>query len=41
MDRDDIKELKENLISLGATYVVTEDEFQNMNKIKEILKVQA
>ncbi|CAB4017226.1 enoyl-[acyl-carrier- ] reductase, mitochondrial isoform X1 [Paramuricea clavata] len=37
-DRDNFEELKENLTSLGATYVVTEDEFQNANKIKEILK---
>lgn len=36
---ENIEELKANLTSLGANYVVTEEEFQNANKMKEILKV--
>ena len=40
-DRENIDELKETLMNLGASYVFTEEEFQNVDKIKDVLKVQA
>ncbi|XP_046841051.1 enoyl-[acyl-carrier-protein] reductase, mitochondrial-like isoform X2 [Xenia sp. Carnegie-2017] len=37
-DRENIDELKETLMNLGANYVFTEEEFQNVDKIKDVLK---
>lgn len=32
--------MKSDLINLGANYVITEEEFQNANKVKELLQVK-